>query len=316
MVTPMRHLPELALCFVTLLWGATFLFIRLAMEECGPFFFVGLRFGTAALILFALALPTLKDITLHELFAGAVLGLIVFGGFILQTAGLAHVDASKSAFLTAFYVPLVPLLEWIIFRRRPKTRSMVGLALAFVGVLLVAGVTKGVDFRGSPGEFLTLGCSLLFALEIVCTGFFAPRCDTRRLTFLVMSATSLLAFALMPVTGESVPADLPMWVWVMATGLGCATALIQSVIVWAQKSISPSRATLIYSAEPVWGGFFGHLAGERLAVSALVGCGLILSGLLVELPGSGKRKGAKDASPDTRNTPESAEAGEEESPRG
>ena len=59
------------------------------------------------------------------------------------------------------------------------------------------------------------------------------------------------------------------------------TALIQSVIAWAQKSVPPTKATLIYTGEPVWGGVIGCLYGERLTLSSLAGCALVLAGILI-----------------------------------
>ncbi len=291
----MKYSRELALCFVTMLWGATFIIIRMAMEVCGPLFFVGLRFGSAALVVLVLSLRILPQITREEVAGGVLLGLVIFGGYALQTMGLASVDAAASAFLTAFYVPLVPLFEWLLMKRRPSMRSFLSLSLAFAGVILLTGGT-GMSLEGSRGEILTLVCAMLFALEIVCTGILAPRSNTRRLTFVELAVTSLLAFVLMPVTGEAVP-DFSWFVVCAACGLGAGTALIQGIIVWAQKTIPPSRATLIYTGEPVWGGFFGYLAGERLAPSALAGCGLIISALL---SGAGKTDTKADTKADTK----------------
>ena len=161
----MKYKQELALCVITMIWGATFIVIRMAMESCGPLFFVGLRFGCAALILLALSSSVIRDITREEIVGGSLLGCIVFAGFALQTAGLASLDAAKSAFLTAFYVPLVPLIEWIFMKRRPTARSFVSLALAFVGVVLLSGGFQ-MNFEASTGEMLTLLCSLIFAMEI------------------------------------------------------------------------------------------------------------------------------------------------------
>lgn len=286
----MKYQQELALCFVTMLWGATFIVIRLAMEVCGPLFFVGLRFGSAALVLLVLSLRILSGITREEIAGGVILGVIIFGGFALQTAGLSSVDAAKSAFLTAFYVPLVPLMEWLLMKRPPSLRSLFSLSVAFVGVVLLSGGLN-MSLEGSRGEMLTLLCSFLFALEIVCTGILAPRSNTRRLAFVELLVTSLLAFALMPVTGEEIP-DFSWFVVLSACGLGASTALIQSVIVWAQKTIPPSRATLIYTGEPVWGGLFGYMAGERLAPSALLGCGLVVSSLLFSAGKKDRKKSA------------------------
>lgn len=69
------------------------------------------------------------------------------------------------------------------------------------------------------------------------------------------------------------------------------SAIIQLAMNWAQKSISPTRATLIYAGEPVWAGIVGRLAGEHLSPLALLGGALILIGIVVaELQPSQWRK--------------------------
>ncbi len=84
----------------------------------------------------------------------------------------------------------------------------------------------------------------------------------------------------MPLAGESVPEF--SWLLVCsAGGLGLATALIQLVMNWAQKSISPTRATLIYAGEPVWAAIFGRMAGERLPFLGLVGGAFVVAGVLI-----------------------------------
>ena len=72
-------------------------------------------------------------------------------------------------------------------------------------------------------------------------------------------------------------------------GLGAASAVIQVAMNWAQKSVSPTRATLIYAGEPVWAGIAGRLAGERLPGIALLGAVLIVAAVIVsELKTKGK----------------------------
>ncbi|WP_258348782.1 DMT family transporter [Saccharopolyspora gregorii] len=71
-------------------------------------------------------------------------------------------------------------------------------------------------------------------------------------------------------------------VWLVAAlGLGAASCLIQIAMNWAQREVPPTRATIIYAGEPVWGGIFGRLAGDRLPGLALVGAALIIIGTLV-----------------------------------
>ena len=176
---------EWALCGVTMIWGATFLFIRIALERSGPLFFTGMRFAAAAAILLVLALPVLRDITRRELFGGLAIGCIIFLGFACQTSGLASIEASKSAFITAFYVPLVPVLEWMLLRRMPSRFVLAGLALAFPGVALISAGGSGLGTLSGfgQGEILTLLCAVAFAFEIVVVGILAPGTNVRRITF-------------------------------------------------------------------------------------------------------------------------------------
>lgn len=287
-------LEEPSLMLITMFWGATFLIIRHTLGETGPLFFVGIRFAAAALLMLAFSLPVLRGLTRRELLAGSFIGIFMFAGYALQTCGLQSISASKSAFITAFYVPLVPLLQWALMRRPPSLPAWAGIALAFPGLILLAG-PDGASSGFGQGETLTALGAIAISAEIILIGIFAPVVNPRRITFVQVATTSLLSFAAMPVTGEQVPA-FSSFVFLSAFGLGIASALIQSVINWAQRRISPTRATIIYACEPVWGGVFGRMAGERLPVIALLGGVLIVVGVLISGLRMGDRKDGRKIS--------------------
>ncbi|MGX1696189.1 DMT family transporter [Microbacterium keratanolyticum] len=270
---------ELALIVITVFWGGTFLIVHTAMDHSGPMFFVGVRFLTAGLLCAVLFWRVLRGIRWREILAGTAIGAAIFGGYGLQTAGLQTIDSSTSAFITAFYVPLVPLLQWIVFRKAPRALTLVGLALAFIGLLLVAGPTAD-GFAFGEGEILTLISTIPIAAEIILISLFTAKFDLGRLTVVQLLTAGVLGFAAMPVVGESVPAF--SWVWVLAAvGMGAVSALIQLTMTWAQRSVSPTKATIIYAAEPVWAGVVGRIAGERIPALAILGAGLIILGTLV-----------------------------------
>ncbi len=158
---------EWALVGITIIWGTTFIIIRNALEVTGPLFFVGLRFGSAAVALTLVSLPVLRGLTLHELFAGSIIGLSLLGGYALQTFGLQTITASKSAFITAFYVPTVPLLQWIFMQHPPSKMGWLGIGCALVGLIMLAG-PDGVSPGFSAGELLTLlgaaGCNFIMGI--------------------------------------------------------------------------------------------------------------------------------------------------------
>lgn len=270
---------EAVLIVITVIWGATFLTVQNALAVSGPLFFVGLRFGTAALLMGLFAAPVLRGLTWHEARAGIFIGICIFLGYTLQTYGLQTIPSSKSAFITALYVPIVPLLQWFVLRRPPGLMSWLGIALAFGGLVLLAG-PDGTSIGLGIGEVLTLISAIAIAAEIILIGGYAGRVDVRRVTVVQLATASLLAFGGMVPMGEPIPAMSNLLV-ASAVGLGIASAGIQLAMNWAQKTVSPTRATVIYAGEPVWAGIVGRLAGERLPAAALIGAALIVAGVIV-----------------------------------
>lgn len=279
-----RRLPrvsqaEAVLIFITMLWGGTFLLVQHAMTVSGPMFFVGLRFAAAAAIVALCSMNVMRGLTALELRAGVFIGVAIMLGYGLQTVGLQTIPSSQSAFITALYVPFVPLLQWLILGRRPGLMPSLGIALAFTGLMLLSG-PEGAALNFSPGEIATIISAVAIAAEIIMISAYAGQVDVRRVTVVQLATASLLAFLMVVPTGER----LPGFSWLLlgtALGLGAMSAVIQVAMNWAQKSVSPTRATVIYAGEPVWAGIVGRLAGERLPGLALLGGALIVLGVIV-----------------------------------
>lgn len=276
---PLLSRYELALVGITAIWGATFLIIHIAMHHSGPLFFVGLRFLTAGMVSVVIFRRALRGFTRLDLVAGTAIGVTIFLGYGLQTWGLQSISSSASAFITALYVPMVPLLQWLVLRKAPQVMTLVGAGLAFAGLVLLAGPgAAGISLN--PGEIATLISAVGIAAEIILIGLFAGKVDLRRVTVVQLLVSGGLSLLMMPFVGEAVPVF--SWVWLTAAlGLGIASYLIQFTMNWAQREVSPTRATIIYAGEPIWGGVFGRLAGDRLPGLALIGAALIVLGLVL-----------------------------------
>lgn len=283
-MTSIRRVPrvskaEAVLILITVLWGGTFLLVQHALTVSGPMFFVGLRFAAAACIVALFSMKTMRELTLLELRAGIFIGISIMLGYGLQTIGLQSIPSSQSAFITALYVPCVPLLQWLVLGRRPGLMPSLGIALAFSGLILLSG-PEGASLQFSPGEIATIISAVAIAAEIIMIGAYAGKVDVRRVTVVQLATASMLAFLMIVPTGESLPGF--SWLLVIsAVGLGAMSAVIQVAMNWAQKSVSPTRATVIYAGEPVWAGIAGRLAGERLPGIALLGAALIVAGVIV-----------------------------------
>ncbi|WP_122249849.1 DMT family transporter [Pseudomonas kitaguniensis] len=270
---------ECILVVITMIWGGTFLLVQHALTVSGPMFFVGLRFAAAAIVVGCFSLRTLHHLSLFELKAGAFIGASIMFGYGMQTIGLQTIPSSQSAFITALYVPCVPLLQWLVLGRRPALMPSIGIMLAFTGLMLLTG-PAGASLNFSPGEIATLICAIAVAAEIILISAFAGQVDVRRVTVVQLATASLLSFLMVVPMDEALP-DFSWLLLFSAVGLGLTSAIIQVAMNWAQRSVSPTRATLIYAGEPIWAGVIGRIAGERFAPLAIVGAALIVVAVIV-----------------------------------
>lgn len=288
-------LPELVLIITAALWGGTFLVVQLAEQHTGTLFFVAARFLTAGgltCLLFARALPGLNR---AECVAGGIIGVVMFGAYTLQTWGLRSISSSQSAFITGMYVPVVPFVQWLFSKRAPRLAGWLGIGCAFCGLVLLTGWRQIVSLQLGAGEVGTLIAAALIALEIVLVGYFArPGLDSFRMTVVQLLVVGVLALCAMPLAHEAVPVF--SWGWALPVlALGGLSAVIYTAMNWAQQTVSPTRATVIYAGEPVWAGLVGWLAGEALPMRALVGAGLVVLGVLVSEVRLGKKSAGENA---------------------
>lgn len=272
-------LPQLSLILITIIWGTTFVVVKYGLSFSSPVLFVALRFMAAAIAVTLISWKHLKGMTAFELFAGAVIGLTITLGYGTQTVGLQSISSSESAFLTALYVPLVPILLWLLFRKKPHVMTWLGAGLAFLGLVFLTGNGFGA-IQLSFGQILTLLGSIAIALEIIFISYFAPRVNTRRVTVLQLIFASVFCFMFAPMVGETQLPDFHPHLMMILVGLGIASACIQLVMNWAQEMVEPSQAAIIYAGEPIWASLFGRLAGERLPALALLGGILVVFGVI------------------------------------
>jgi drug/metabolite transporter (DMT)-like permease len=274
-----RFLPTLLLVLASVVWGLSFLVTSRGVSQVPPLIFVSLRFAAAAVAVRALAQPRMLHTTRIEIRAGLVLGCAMLGIYGFQALGMRTVESGRTAFISSLYVPIVPLLQLLIQRRRPAATVWVGVGLACAGLMLLAGPQPG-ESAPLSGEALVLGAAFCAACEILLIGNFARRCDPRRLAVVECLVVAALALILSRASGEPWPTARLAWL-LPATTLGVASAFLQISVNWAQRSVPPARATLIYALEPVWAGIAGALAGEHMGRMQVFGAAMIVLALMV-----------------------------------
>ncbi len=270
----------LGLVSVTAVWGSTFFLIKDLVGRMAVADFLAVRFLIAALSMAVLFHRSLFRLSRREWWQGVALGTVYGIAQLLQTSGLEHTSASISGFVTGMYVVFTPLLGTVLLRQRLPPVTWIAVLLAVGGLALLALHGFGIGY----GVWLTLASAALYGLHIVGLGAWSRPGSAFALStvqMLVIAATCLLAT--LP-SGPSLPPDTSAWAAViyMALVAGAGAMLVQT---WAQAHLSPTRAAIVMTLEPVFAaGFavsFGH---DALTWRMLVGGALVLAAMyLVEL---------------------------------
>lgn len=284
-------MPRLALLLSTLIWGATFPATKAILDLLPPLTFLFVRFVLGTVI--GVGVVLLWQRRLHAdrttLRLSAILSVVMFLGYALQTVGLRYTTASNSAFITALYVVLVPL-----FLRRFEIRTLGPALLAMAGLWLLVNPS----FRSisvpivaiNVGDLLTVGCAAAFAAHIALLESYTQRADGPSLfvwqlllvtVALGPSAWLESSFVSLPATGVSPWSPTPTLVVGLLVNGVLATGAF-GVQIWAQRLLPAHRVALIFSLEPVFAAVLAwYFLGEQLDAMAWVGSGLILSAVLL-----------------------------------
>ncbi len=271
------------------IWGFAFVAQRVGMDYVGPFTFNGIRFAIGSLSLLPLVLvsrehpaatknilppPGLKTILL----GGGALGLALFAGASLQQIGLVYTTAGKAGFITGLYVIIVPLLG-LFWRQQPRIGTWIGAVLAAIGLYLLS-VTE--EFTIEPGDLLVLIGAFFWAAHVLIIGWLSPRINPIKLAFSQYVACSILslitAASVEVITFSSIiAAAIP----ILYGGL-LSVGIAYTLQVVAQRDAHPAHAAILLSLEAVFAAIGGWLIlGEIISARGLVGCGLMLAGMLL-----------------------------------
>ena len=278
-ISPLKA--DLLLVLVTLIWGGTFPVLKLLVTVLPPLYLVGMRFLIAFIILTPFAVGKRRALTRRVIYSGITLGLLIWGSFITQTVGIQYTTASKAAFITALCVVLTPILSSVMLRKPPERSAVVGVLAATIGLTLLT-VDFTEHFVLQKGDLWVLACAWLCAFQIIAVDRFGALVEPVLLTWVqtgVVAAVSLTAALLT----EPLPWLTQGVQWAGLAYLAeFAPAGCQYLQIRVQPSSTPTRASLIYSLEPVFASLLAFLfLGERLPLWGQVGAVMMLAGVLI-----------------------------------
>jgi len=288
-----KYIAEGTLLVVTLIWGSTFVIMKESLNDISSVLFITLRYSVAALLLVPFYLKRRKQISKKLILGGMLVGLFLFLGSATQTAGLKFTTASRSAFITGTMVVLVPILQLIIEKRPPTKGAIAGVILVFLGLTflssggnsifdLVAELGSNFNF----GDFLSVLCAFFFASQVVTLDVVSRKFDFWMLTFVQLSTVAILGiistllFDLSSLEKIKYISSNYLWFGILYTAI-FATFINITLQTKFQKELSPTKAGIIYSFEPVFAAMFAYfLLNEKITNFGFVGGALIFLGLL------------------------------------
>ena len=270
----------LALGLVALCWGTSFAIIKDIIDAIPPFTLMMLRFGFSTLLLSLLYGARLRGMTRRHLRNSLAIGGFLAAAFVALVLGIQRTTASHQSFLVGACVIFVPFLAWLVHGRRPDGYAFGGAALATAGIALL---TLDASFTMNPGDLLSVFCAVAYAAHMVAIERLGRDGDPIASTIVQFAVTSLV-FVVLTVLFEPLRIHLTPKLWKSLAYLVVFTTVIAFTVQnVAQKHLSSTSTALILTLETAFGGVFAVLyLHERLTLKMLLGCAVILAGILTE----------------------------------
>lgn len=290
----MRVREYLVLFALAVLWGASFLFIRIAVAELSPLTLVGIRFVVATLGLL-LVVPFQPAIVkgwrkhLWGFFVVAVFNAII--PYLAISWGEQYVPSGMAAILAAT-IPLATVIisQWWPGGERLTWGRLAGVTLGLFGVVVVIGPNALLTGGGGSALYLLgAGSILLGAVSYAFGGLFAHRMLAGLPSILpALGQTAMGACILGPIAGLALavnpPTHLPstgVIVSVLALALG-GTTLAYICFYWLIDHVGPTRTVIVTYLLPCMALVYGALLlHEAVEINALGGLLFVLLGIFL-----------------------------------
>ena len=278
-----RTLANTLLLITALIWGSTFVAQQLGMNYVGPLTYTGARFLIGALVVAPFALREWRqlrargvELTRRDLQAWTGLGGLLFLGAIFQQVGVGGTTVSNAGFLTTLYVPMVPLLGWLVERHRPHPSVWPATLGTVVGTFMLSG---GSFAALTPGDGWVILSTFFWAAHVLWIGPVAAHKGTPMLVawaqFVVCGVLATACAALAePITASGLHAGLPAILYGGLLSVGIAFTLQ----VVAQRHTRAADAAILLSSEIVFAALAAAVyLGERLNALQMAGGALIFA---------------------------------------
>lgn len=259
---------------IGIIWGLTFLSIKVIVVELPPMTLALLRFIMASALMPLLAMVSKTSLRLawRDLpmaASGGLMGITFY--FFFENNGIMRLSASESSLIVGTIPILTLVAEMILYRKKPRLAVTGGILLSFVGVAFI--VLKSEAAQSSPEGYLYMvGAALTWVAYSFLTKPLAPRYPLLAITFwqIFFGMLGCIPFALIEGRGFG-GLSLPIWLNVAFLGV-VASAVGYWLYVVVLDRLGASRSSVFINLIPVVSIVASYFVlGERLAPLQLAG---------------------------------------------
>lgn len=296
-----KILGPILLVSAAMIWGLSFVAQKQGMEFVEGFTFNGIRCLIGGIVLLPIILfrslknpvklpPAEKKASRKE----SLKGILIVGGMLcigsnLQQFAFGYIEPGKVGFITALYMLLVPLISFILYKKKQPFTTWVGVILGVGGLYMIC-MGGSSSFSLGKGELLALLCSIAFALHIIVIDKYAATIDCIVLSCGQYMVTGVISCILMfifekPDIGNIMHAAVPI---LYAGIMSCSCAFTFQII--GQKYTEPTLASMLLCLESVFSVIFSFLIlGERMTTVEYIGCAVMFTAIIIaQLPAKKK----------------------------
>ena len=285
-----RFAPHALLLLMIVIWGGSFVAAKSALDSLAPFAIVAARFWIAVVCLLPFVLRRGAGTELRAVLRpGAVTGVALAIGYLLQFVGMNETSASMGGFLAGLIPLLVALGGWLVFHSKLGRVGLIGLALGIAGMLLL--VWPAGDSSDGPrdtlrGMSLQVASSIAYAVHILLISRLGSRLPPMTYCFVQLLVVALAATAALAVDGRIGKAGSVDWTAMLVVEVGylgfIATALGIAVQSTVQPKIPPMHLALLFATQPLFAAIAGWaLLGDHMGAMQLGGGATIVAGIIV-----------------------------------
>ncbi len=270
--------------FAVVVWGASFIATKIALEEIAPLTIILLRLILASILLFILAIYSKKSLAIDLKNHGGIFILALIAAFHLwiQVTGMQYATAANTGWIIGTAPIFMAIVGFVAFKESLSPIRIFGILLAFFGLLMLIskGDLSSIDFLSNKGDFLILASaftwSIYSAVNKKISLSYSPLLTI--LFLFLMMAIIISPFSINDSAIQSVIAlSAKGWIVISFLGIFCSGI---AYVLWAQalKEMDSVKVGAFLYFEP-----FVTVFAAWLMLSEQITFMMILSGVIITL---------------------------------